>query len=75
MKITKEVRDFAAKQNGSADTLLEATQSSPVFAGEGDHVKNGGGAALAEAEAEKGMAEMSERFVENGAELYLPIGI
>jgi phosphomethylpyrimidine synthase len=32
MKITQEVRDFAARQ------------SSPAFAGEGDHPKGGGGA-------------------------------
>jgi phosphomethylpyrimidine synthase len=27
MKITQEVRDFAAKQNASADTFLEADQA------------------------------------------------
>src|SRR5206468_10734522 len=31
MKITQEVRDFAAKQN--TDSFLEAEQSSPSFAG------------------------------------------
>ncbi|HEY0043230.1 MAG TPA: phosphomethylpyrimidine synthase ThiC, partial [Allosphingosinicella sp.] len=72
MKITQEVRDFAAKQNASADTFLEATQSSPAFAGEGDQPKAGGGAASAEAEAEQGMAKMSERFREKGGEIYLP---
>jgi phosphomethylpyrimidine synthase len=45
MKITQEVRDFAAKQNASADTFLEA---------------------------DKGMAEMSEKFREKGGEIYLP---
>ena len=45
MKITQEVRDFAAKQNATADTFLEA---------------------------EEGMAEMSERFREQGGEIYLP---
>ena len=51
MKITQEVRDFAAKQNAGAETFLAAE------------------------EAERGMAEMSQRFRENG-ELYLtaPIG-
>jgi phosphomethylpyrimidine synthase len=45
MKITQEVRDFAAKQNASADTFIEA---------------------------DKGMAEMSEKFREKGGEIYLP---
>jgi phosphomethylpyrimidine synthase len=53
MKITQEVRDFAAKQNAPADTFLAAQ---PVAAGD----------------AEKGMAEMSERFREKGGEIYLP---
>ena len=33
---------------------------------------NGGGAASALAEAEAGMAEMSEKFREKGGEIYLP---
>ena len=53
------VRDFAA------------AQSSPVFAGEGDHAQHGGGATSAEAEAEAGMAEMSEKFRKKGGEIYL----
>jgi len=52
MKITQEVREFAAKQNQSADSFLAATSSSPAFAGEGDHAKHGGGAALADLSAE-----------------------
>jgi phosphomethylpyrimidine synthase len=72
MKITQEVRDFAAKQNAPADTFLEATNSSPAFAGEGDQPQAGGGAASAAAEAEAGMAQMSERFREKGGEIYLP---
>jgi phosphomethylpyrimidine synthase len=48
MKITQEVRDFAAKQNASADTFLAAE------------------------EADKGMAEMSERFKVEGGKLYVP---
>jgi phosphomethylpyrimidine synthase len=47
MKITQEVRDFAAKQNSGAETFLEA---------------------------DKGMAEMSEKFREKGGEIYLPAG-
>jgi phosphomethylpyrimidine synthase len=64
MKITQEVRDFAA------------VHSFPAFAGEGDWPRTesriGGGAASAQAEAESGMAELSERFREKGGELYLP---
>ena len=48
MKITQEVREFAAKQNAAADSFLAVE------------------------EAEKGMAEMSEKFREKGGEIYLP---
>ncbi|MGZ8361217.1 MAG: phosphomethylpyrimidine synthase ThiC, partial [Allosphingosinicella sp.] len=48
MKITQEVREFAAKQNAGAETFLAVE------------------------EAEKGMAEMSEKFREKGGEIYLP---
>jgi phosphomethylpyrimidine synthase len=48
MKITQEVRDFAAKQNAGAETFLAAE------------------------EADKGMAKMSQRFREEGGEIYLP---
>ena len=51
MKITQEVRDFAAKQNAPADTFIAATS---------------------EAEAERGMADMKEKFRERGGEIYLP---
>jgi phosphomethylpyrimidine synthase len=64
MKITQEVRDFAA------------AQSSPAFAGEGDQLQAGGGAGtaldLTSHDAEAGMAEMSEKFREKGGEIYLP---
>jgi phosphomethylpyrimidine synthase len=53
MKITQEVRDFAARQNAPADTFLAAQPLAPV-------------------DAEKGMAEMSEKFREKGGEIYLP---
>jgi len=71
MKITQEVRDFAAKQNADIGTFV-AANSSPT--GEGDHAKHGGGAGanLDEASAEKGMAEMSEKYRLAGSELYLP---
>jgi phosphomethylpyrimidine synthase len=71
MKITQEVRDFAARQN--SDSFLAATENPPRN-GEGDHwaQPNGGGAASALADAEAGMAEMSEKFREKGGEIYLP---
>ena len=65
MKITQEVRDFAAKQNAPADTFLaadEADADRALFA-------NGKGSV---ADAEAGMAQMSERFREKGSEVYLP---
>jgi phosphomethylpyrimidine synthase len=48
MKITQEVRDFAAQQNASADTFLAVE------------------------EAEQGMAEMSDRFRQEGGRIYIP---
>ena len=75
MKITAEVREFAAKQNAEADTFLAA---SPPRSGEdslaaGDAPRAGhGGAPSPTDEAERGMAEMSERFRERGGEIYLP---
>ena len=48
MKITQEVREFAARQNQPA------------------------GAFIAAEEAEKGMAAMSEKFREQGGEVYIP---
>jgi len=49
MKITQEVREFAAKQNAEIATFVAN-----------------------EAEAEAGMARMSEKYREAGSELYLP---
>ena len=88
MKITQEVRDFAAKQNQSADSFLAANpprnggeehslsggQASTAGRSLGDHSAqpNGGGAVSALAEAEQGMAQMSEKFREKGGEIYLP---
>jgi phosphomethylpyrimidine synthase len=77
MKITAEVRAFAAKQN--TDSFLAATENPPRN-GEGDRsplpANGGGAAALAaeEAEAEAGMAEMSKVFKETGSELYMGAG-
>jgi phosphomethylpyrimidine synthase len=74
MKITQEVRDFAAKQNTS-DFLAAAPL--PPRNGEGDQspqAKGGAGPAsdLTQADAEAGMAEMSEKFRDKGGEIYLP---
>ena len=60
MKISQEVRDFASKQNQSADGFLESEKW---------------GADTAEASraaALKGMEEMSELYKEKGERLYLP---
>jgi len=69
MKITQEVREFAAKQNQSADNFLAAN---PPRDGEGDQPQAGGGGPLQHAEVQAGMAEMSEKFREKGGEIYLP---
>ena len=65
MKITQEVRDFAAKQNAPADTFLAAdvdhTDTNRAIFATGTH-----------GDAEKGMADMSEKFRKTGSEIYLP---
>ncbi|MBV2149507.1 phosphomethylpyrimidine synthase ThiC [Sphingobium sp. AS12] len=74
MKITQEVRDFAAKQNQDADAFIAAN---PPRHGEGDRSaqpNGGGGAPLDAALAEQGMAEMSRVFRETGSELYMGAG-
>jgi phosphomethylpyrimidine synthase len=58
MKISQEVREFAAKQT---------VQDRP---GDGSEALTGDFAKAQE--AEKGMAEMSEKFREAGSELYVP---
>ena len=60
MKITQEVRDFAAKQN--SDSYLAS-----------ENIKRETSPEEAE-EAEKGMEEMSEVYREKGEKLYLPEG-
>jgi phosphomethylpyrimidine synthase len=70
MKITQEVRDFAAKQNAGMETFVAAN---PPRNGEGDQPQVGGGA-LDRAAAEKGMAEMSKVYNEGGRELYIGQG-
>jgi phosphomethylpyrimidine synthase len=59
MKITQEVRDFAAKQSSLSRSD-----------GEGNHPQDGGGAASMQ-DADAGMAEMSKRFHDEGGELYV----
>jgi len=65
MKITQEVRDFAAKQNQGAESFL-ATSPLPQAGG----VRGG----QSPADAEAGMAEMSKVFKETGSELYMGAG-
>jgi phosphomethylpyrimidine synthase len=62
MKITQEVRDFAAKQEAG---LLNSTL--PQAGG-------AGGGPVSVEEAEAGMAAMSERYREGGNELYIGAG-
>jgi phosphomethylpyrimidine synthase len=61
MKITQEVRDFAARQNQPADAFLAAGSPSGAETAEASRLA-----------AVKGMEEMSERFREKGGEVYLP---
>jgi phosphomethylpyrimidine synthase len=72
MKITQEVREFARLQDAG---LLN---SAPLpQAGEGDSAPaalSGVRGVEEEAEAEAGMAEMSERYREGGNELYVGAG-
>lgn len=70
MKITQEVRDFAAKQNQSAESFL-ASSPLPLAGGAG------GGPVEAQPsaeEAEAGMAAMSKLYHETGRELYMGQG-
>ena len=69
MKITQEVRDFAAKQNSGVESFLA---SDPPRNEKGDHAQHGGGGSPDPAAIEAGMAEMSEKFREKGGEIYLP---
>ncbi len=68
MKITQEVREFAAKQNASPDTFLASKNTTSVRP---EPVE---GRAPSEAEAEAGMKQMSEVFRETGGELYMGAG-
>src|SRR5690606_2548271 len=61
MKITQEVREFAARQN--SDSYLAAASPLPLAG-----VAGGG------PDAESGMAQMSEKYREGGSELYIGAG-
>ncbi|WP_010161625.1 phosphomethylpyrimidine synthase ThiC [Sphingomonas sp. PAMC 26617] len=67
MKITQEVRDFAAKQNGPADGFLAAGAGQAADADRAAFAKG-----TTHVDAEAGMAAMSETFKEKGGEIYLP---
>jgi len=60
MQISQEVRDFAAKQNQSADGFIASEKWGAETA------------AASKAAAQEGMREMAERFKGEGGELYLP---
>jgi phosphomethylpyrimidine synthase len=60
MQISQEVRDFAAKQNQTADGFLAAEKWGADTA------------AASKAAAEEGMREMSKVYKDKGQELYLP---
>jgi phosphomethylpyrimidine synthase len=70
MKITQEVRDFAAKQNQEADAFIAA--ENPPRHGEGDHSAQPNGGGVSDADAKAGMEAMSEAFKAKGGEIYLP---
>jgi phosphomethylpyrimidine synthase len=62
MKITAEVREFAAKQEAASTLSLDGRGQ-----GEGDASTG----TPSEEEAEEGMAQMSRRFEESGGEIYV----
>jgi phosphomethylpyrimidine synthase len=73
MKITQEVRDFAAKQNQGADGFIAAGEAlSPGGRGLGEGDSASREDAKARSEAEAGMAEMSKLYRKKGDRLYIP---
>ena len=60
MKISQEVRDFASKQNQSAEGFIASEKLGAETA------------AASKAAAEAGMREMSEKYKDMGDRLYLP---
>jgi phosphomethylpyrimidine synthase len=81
MKITQEVRDFAAKQEqgASAPSTLSLDGRAEARSDAGGIASTGGGEGDASTgtpsaeEAAEGMAAMSRRFEEAGGELYVPL--
>jgi phosphomethylpyrimidine synthase len=72
MKITQEVRDFAAKQEAASPLpLAGGAGGGPVSEAAADEGIFSPEAARA---AEEGMKDMSKRFHEEGGELYVPAG-
>ena len=73
MKITQDVRDYAAKLNDPAGALPPSVRSTGgVSRDSGERSPRSGeteGAALSE--AERGMAEMCEKFRETGGDIYV----
>jgi phosphomethylpyrimidine synthase len=67
MKITQDVRDYAATLN---DPELRAT-SPAASAGLSPHLEEGAQAPVSKDEAERGMRQMSEKFRQMGSEVYL----
>jgi phosphomethylpyrimidine synthase len=65
MKITQEVRDFAAKQNQPTGAFLAATPD--AAAADAERAAFAGGD-----DPDAGMAAMSAAFREHGSEIYLP---
>jgi len=66
MKITQEVRDFAAKQNQESDAFIAASGTTPA---QPELVE--GHAQTSAEEAEKGMEKMAEKY-RDGGDLYVP---
>ena len=69
MKITQDVRDYADGLSANEKADLERMSEAEVERqmGEGPHL-------LTEAERQKGMAEMSEKYAEVGNKLYVEKG-
>ncbi|MGH6696072.1 phosphomethylpyrimidine synthase ThiC [Sphingopyxis sp.] len=69
MKISQEVREFAAKQNQPAENFLAAEATSPL-----PQAGGAGGGPVDAQTAEEGMKQMSELFKETSSELYMGQG-
>ncbi|WP_150290223.1 phosphomethylpyrimidine synthase ThiC [Sphingobium estronivorans] len=72
MKITQEVRDFAAKQSVGAVSGHAGDGRSPGAGSQSE--PRPADSVIAAEDAEKGMAQMSEMFRETGSELYMGAG-